>query len=38
MHLGKIVETADSDALYREPKHPYTRELLAAIPTTPLLR
>lgn len=37
MHLGRIVETADADALYNAPQHPYTRELLAAIPTTPAL-
>lgn len=32
MYLGKIVEWADRDALVREPRHPYTRELLAAAP------
>src|SRR5471030_2222266 len=32
MHHGKVVELADSDALYRNPAHPYTRALLAAIP------
>jgi len=32
MYLGKIFETASSDALYSRPRHPYTRGLLAAIP------
>jgi peptide/nickel transport system ATP-binding protein len=32
MHHGSVVEIADSDELYRNPQHPYTRQLLAAIP------
>jgi peptide/nickel transport system ATP-binding protein len=27
-----VVEMADSDELYRNPQHPYTKSLLAAIP------
>ncbi len=32
MYLGRIVELATRDALFSEPKHPYTRVLLRAIP------
>ena len=32
MHHGSVVELADADELYRNPQHPYTRQLLAAIP------
>lgn len=33
MYLGNMVELASTDALYSEPLHPYTKGLLAAIPT-----
>lgn len=32
MYLGRIVELADTDALFARPLHPYTRALLDAIP------
>ena len=32
MYFGKMVELADSDELFKNPMHPYTRSLLSAIP------
>jgi peptide/nickel transport system ATP-binding protein len=33
MYLGRIVEAAPRDAIFGRPMHPYTRLLLAAVPT-----
>jgi oligopeptide/dipeptide ABC transporter ATP-binding protein len=33
LYLGRVVETALSADLYGDPHHPYTRALLAAVPT-----
>jgi oligopeptide transport system ATP-binding protein len=32
LYLGRMMELADRNALYRAPKHPYTKALISAVP------
>jgi ABC-type oligopeptide transport system ATPase subunit len=32
MYLGKVVEMGDTEEIFRNPQHPYTRALLSAVP------
>jgi len=34
MYLGRIVESAGHGTLWHDPRHPYTKALLAAVPST----
>ncbi|WP_198391215.1 ABC transporter ATP-binding protein [Brachyspira sp. SAP_772] len=36
MYLGEIIESCDKKTLFENPKHPYTKALLSAIPTIDL--
>ena len=33
MYLGELVETGDTDAVFADPKHPYTESLLSSVPS-----
>jgi oligopeptide/dipeptide ABC transporter ATP-binding protein len=32
LYLGRVVELADRNTIYEDPRHPYTRALIAAVP------
>jgi oligopeptide/dipeptide ABC transporter ATP-binding protein len=32
LYLGRVVELADRDEIYRNPQHPYTKQLISAVP------
>ena len=32
LFMGRVVELADCDAIYEDPRHPYTRALISAVP------
>ena len=38
MYLGKVVETAPTPTLFKEPRHPYTHALLSGIPVPEMTR
>lgn len=38
MYTGKVVERADTDAIFHDPQHPYTQGLLQSIPTIGMRR
>jgi oligopeptide/dipeptide ABC transporter ATP-binding protein len=33
LYLGRVVEMADRDSIYKDARHPYTKTLIAAVPT-----
>jgi len=32
LYLGRVMEIADRDTLYRAPRHPYSKALISAVP------
>ena len=32
LYLGRVVELADRDTIYKDPRHPYTKALISAVP------
>ena len=32
LYLGRVVELADRNTIYEDPRHPYTRALISAVP------
>ncbi len=32
LYLGRIVELADRHEIYKDPRHPYTKQLISAVP------
>jgi ABC-type dipeptide/oligopeptide/nickel transport system ATPase component len=36
LHQGEIVECAPTDEIFERPRHPYTRRLIAALPSIPV--
>ena len=32
LYLGRVVELADRDTIYDDPRHPYTQALISAVP------
>jgi len=37
LHEGQVVEAGDTEQIFRQPSHPYTRRLIASIPPNPFL-
>jgi peptide/nickel transport system ATP-binding protein len=35
LHEGKIVEAGPPEEIFRQPRHPFTRELVNAMPRVP---